>query len=178
MEMLSTTEISRQLLIHFFLGINSIFPNLLVLSGINDAEFEKIWLEEKQTFSTSLKDYFENHEEVVYNAKTSPKSLFDFFNKNKSAIVIFNSDTAVKILKSTGCIGIIKGAVCSSPDSGNKWLVGYEGQKEFTFKGKVIMNLSDHAINWKLSKYEYLKRDGLIVYDLKKFSDILMAEDL
>jgi hypothetical protein len=167
--MLLPTEVLRQKINSFFLGFGTFSQSLIIASGLEERDFRSIWKEEKENFIRKAPDYLKNYNEVEYNSKISPKSIYDFLYKNNSATIFFNSDDAIKILKSTSCIKLIEGAVCSSPDSGSKWSVSYENYKSFRFNGYIIMHIKIRRIKWNLSKYHYLLRD-VVITDLDEFA--------
>ena len=161
--MLSPTEVLSRKINSFFLGFRTFSQSLIIASDLDERDFRPIWKDEKENFIGEYPDYLNNYNEVEYNSKISSKSIYDFLYKNNSTIIFFNPDDAIKILKSTSCIKLIEGAVCSSLDSGSKWPVSYENQSSFTFNGYIIMHIKTGSINWNLSKYHYLLRDSIVI---------------
>jgi len=167
--MLSTTDVLRQKINSFFIGFRTFSQSLIIASDLEERDFRSIWKEEKENFVREHPNRLKNYNEVEYNSKISPKSIYDFLYKNNSTTIFFNADDAIKILKSTPCIKLIEGAVCSSPDSGSKWSVSYENHKSFRFNGYIIMPIKVGSIKWNLSKYHYLIRD-VVITNLDEFT--------
>ncbi len=96
---------------------------------------------------------------VQTGEKYSPQSLYDlFFNFNRKTIII-DTDTN---LKKQALIDILEGAVCSSPDSGEKWPIRLDGRKTFRFFGSVIFLTNiDKGKFFRTKKFSYLRRDML-----------------
>lgn len=92
-----------------------------------------------------------------YGAYFDKKGLYDIFQKFNGKTIIFDNET---ILKKQSLINILEGAICSSPDSGTKWPIRLDGQKEFKFSGSVIILTNQEKEKFcKTKKYEYLTRD-------------------
>src|SRR6202021_3981374 len=121
--MLSPNEILRQKIKSFFLGAGTFSYSLIIASELEEKEFRFIWNEEKKHFIKKNPDHLKDYNEVEYDSKISPKSIYEFLHKNNSSTIFFTSEDAMKMLKSNACIKLIEGAVCSSPDSGSKWLI-------------------------------------------------------
>lgn len=87
----------------------------------------------------------------------SPYSLYSFLSEHRNDLVILEADI---FQLSKAYIGIIEGAIGSSPDSGNLWTVQYLNYPEFTFKGKLILctELSKAEIK-RRKRFEFLARD-------------------
>jgi len=168
--MLSTTEALRQNIYSFLLGFRTFSQSLIIASDLEEEEFRFIWNDEKENFIKENPSFFNNYIEVEYDSKISSKSIYRFLHKNNTSTIFFNSDDAIKILKSSACIKLIEGAVCSSPDSGSKWSVSYENHKSFMFKRYIIMHIKTDSIKWDLSKYHYLLRDGIVITNLNEFT--------
>lgn len=171
--MLSPNEALRQKIKSFFSGLGAFSRSLIIASDLEEKDFKLIWDEEKENFIRKKPDFLNDYIEVVeYNSKITPKSIYEFLYKNNPSVIFFKPDDAIKILKSTSCIKLIEGAVCSSPDSGSKWPVYYDNHGEFIFNGYIIMHMKTGSIKWNLHKYHYLLRD-VVIKDLNEYTDQL-----
>ncbi len=172
--MLSPNEALKQKIKAFFSGLGFFSHSLIIGSDLEEKDFKLIWDEEKENFIRKKPGFLNYYIEVEYNSKITPKSIYEFLYKNNPSVIFFKPDDAIKILKSTSCIKLIEGAVCSSPDSGSKWSVEYENLDEFTFYGYLIMPIKTESIKWNLSKYHCLLRD-VVIPDLDKYA-LLIGE--
>lgn len=93
----------------------------------------------------------------IEDLKFTPKTLFNLFKSHNNKISILDADT---LLAKQSLVDILQGAICSSPDSGSKWSVSLNGEKNFMFRGTVILltTLSREKFA-KTKKYHYLNRD-------------------
>lgn len=85
------------------------------------------------------------------------KRLYNLFKEFNDKYIIIDNDS---ILTKQTRLNIIEGAVCSSPNSGSKWPIRLDGEKDFIFRGNVIIltNLTRETFN-KSKKFNYLNRD-------------------
>lgn len=87
----------------------------------------------------------------------TPKKLFDFLKEHQKETVVIRADI---FSKRKNYLDIVQGAVCSSPDSSGLWTVYYLNEKEFVFKGKIILCTSKTKQEIKSEKkFEYFSRD-------------------
>jgi len=171
--MLSPIEALSEKLKYFFQGLDSYSQSLIVVSDLNDCDFDKIYNQVKSNYILEAPSFLEIYQETKFNSTVSAKAFYNSLKQKISSVLIFDRTDSVKILKSSSCLKILEGAVCSSPDSGSKWSVNYLNNKPFIFKGHIIMNLKRDDINWKLSKYNYLIRDGIVITDLNEYARFL-----
>jgi len=167
--MLSPIDALRLKIKSFFRGLGVYSNSLIIGSDLEEKDFKLIWDQEKENFFNERPDRLKNYKEIVYDSKITPKAIFDFLYKNNQSIIFFSTNDAIKILKSTACIKIIEGAVCSSPDSGSKWSVYYDNHVEFIFYGYIVMHIKIDSIKLGLQKYHYLLRDNVII-NIGKFT--------
>ena len=66
----------------------------------------------------------------------SPLALYNFISAHRNELVIIDIDF-VHLPKNY--LDLLKGAVCSSPDSGALWSVTYLDKPSFEFKGRLIL---------------------------------------
>lgn len=171
--MLSQAHALHTALIHFLILRKVLKPSLIIASDLSDEEFNLIWQQSKSEFESNHPNSVAASNEVVYNTKTSAQSLFAFLHNNITSTILFNQEEATSLLKSSPTLNVLQGAVCSSPDSGQKWSVEYLNNKAFIFKGSIIMHVKTGSINWKLPKYHYLLRDNLVIKNLNEHSQKL-----
>ncbi len=128
-------------------------------------------MKKKNTLLKKNPDHLKDYNEVEYDSKISPKSIYEFLHiKITHPRFFLILRMQLKMLKSNACIKLIEGAVCSSPDSGSKWLINYENHKSFKFKGYIIMHIKTGSVKWALSKYHYLLRDGIVITNLNEYA--------
>lgn len=98
-----------------------------------------------------------DYDMVIIKHIDSPVHLYKIFYDHNSKFILFDTD---KIFSSKWYIEIVKGAICVSPDSVNKWTIDKNGQKSFTFKGRTMFltNLSESYF-MSDSRYDLLLRD-------------------
>ena len=98
---------------------------------------------------------------IVAPAFASPKDLYLFLKENSKAVILFEDELLSRRIE---YIRVLEGAVCSSPDSANPWMVNYEGEESFTFRGTVIMTsrLSKEELNSR-EQLMYILRDSKII---------------
>lgn len=65
-----------------------------------------------------------------------PKQLYTFIKQHQNELIIIKDDI---FTKRKNYLDIVQGAVCSSPDSMELWSVSYLNEKDFVFKGKIIL---------------------------------------
>jgi hypothetical protein len=83
--------------------------------------------------------------------------LYDTFQNFNGKTIIFDNETLLNIQP---LIDILEGTICSSPDSGSKWPIRLDGQKEFKFTCSVIILTNQERYKFsKKKKYDYLIRD-------------------
>ena len=99
-----------------------------------------------------------NYDFVVVDTLISPVSIYDIYQKHNNKILIFDTP---KLFSRKHYIDVAEGGFCSSPDSGSKWKVNYDGKKEFLFTGHVIIltSLNYEGIINGGEKFKYLIRD-------------------
>ena len=99
-----------------------------------------------------------NYDFVVVDILKSPVSIYDIYQKHNGKIIIFDTP---KLFSRKQYIDVAEGGFCSSPDSGSKWKVNYDGKKEFLFTGHVIIltSLSYQDIVNGGEKFKYIIRD-------------------
>ncbi len=98
---------------------------------------------------------------VMVDTLKPPAAIYDIYNKHNEKLVIFDTD---KLLQKS-YLDIAEGGFCSSPDSGAKWPVRFNGRKEFLFTGHVIImtSLSSEYLKKKKVKFKYILRDMQIL---------------
>lgn len=151
--------------------INSIFQlfdlsptkHLILNDDIDQNELLNICIEEKMNYAIESPI-------TVLDGDYSPKKFFKFLKENHQGVIYVTAHYSTKVLKSSVGLKILEGAVCSTPDE-NLWSVSYTGEKPFKFYGSLIMLVSPGSVNWNSTRYSYLKRDGLVIEDLKANTD-------
>ena len=73
---------------------------------------------------------------VWLNEIESPKMLYEFLKSNNDKLIIINCEVLSKIKL---YLDILGGAICSSPDSSELWPVRYKNEREFIFRGRILI---------------------------------------
>jgi hypothetical protein len=94
---------------------------------------------------------------VILEHIESPKKLFNFLKEHQKELVVIKDDI---FSKRKNYLDIVQGAVCSSPDSMHLWRVYYLQEKDFAFRGKIILCTNKTKQEIKSNKkFEYFYRD-------------------
>lgn len=143
--------------------LNKIIRNHLLIfdievNGKRNFFIETINKTNWKKYNEEIHDYDDDFDYVYfYGAYFDKKGLYNVFQNFNNKIIIFDNET---VLQKQSLIDILEGAICSSPDSGDKWSIRLDGHKEFKFTGSVIiLTNQDKEKFFKTKKYEYLIRD-------------------
>jgi hypothetical protein len=104
--------------------LNRLTPH--IITEINDPNI--LYLFHK--LLPSLKPY------VILEKIETPKGLFSFIKEHQHELIVLKDDI---FSKRKNYIDIVQGAVCSIPDSSALWSVCYLNEKNFIFRGKLIL---------------------------------------
>ena len=143
-----------------------IVTNLLIIFDINkdhrkDIFYEFISNNNWRVFQPNIHEVGDNQYDYLVLNNPRIRTL-DFHDTLKSHIkkkLILDNDA---FLDKGRLLGLLEGAICSNPDSSDKWPVRLYGKEEFYFWGEVII-LTTHAqsdLKGK-RKYFYIWRDCL-----------------
>lgn len=99
---------------------------------------------------------------IIVQACQSPNVLYSILEEHNEKLIIFDNEI---LDHSKPYINILMGAVCNSPDSGDKWTVDYLDKKSFKFKGHIIIlaSYSGDELYKKKEKLNYVLRDMTII---------------
>jgi hypothetical protein len=142
---------------------NEFMKNHLLIFDIENNDRRNILLQiitkaNWKRYDNDLHDFDDEFDYVYfYGSYFDKKGLYDTFQNFNGKTIIFDNET---LLNKQPLIDILEGAICSSPDSGSKWPIRLDGQKEFKFTGSVILLTNQERDKFsKKKKYEYLTRD-------------------
>lgn len=97
---------------------------------------------------------------IIVDHVKSATQLYEILKNNFQGNIVFDATG----IFTPACIKLLMGAVCSSPDSGNKWLVSSENKPTFRFSGHIIiLTTLSKAEMEKKDKFSYLLRDMRVV---------------
>ena len=96
---------------------------------------------------------------VIVNHIKNPLHLYDTLYNHNHKFILFDTD---KIFSRINYTYLLEGAICASPDSGNKWTIYQDGKKPFQFFGRTmtISNISIDEFKAK-PRFKYLLRDTI-----------------
>ena len=107
-------------------------------------------------------DYF--YADHIPNAK----ALYELLEKHDGKKIIIDAAASPSILTMKGGLELLESAICSSPETGDRWRVGHgynvPGKLPFTFNGKIalLVNQSKEELS-NNKRFDFLLRDCVVV---------------
>ena len=138
---------------------NEFMKNHLLIFDIENNDRRKILHQTitKENWKKYKKDLHDFDYIYFYGSYFDKRGLYDTFQNFNGKTIIFDNETLLNIQP---LIDILEGTICSSPDSGSKWPIRLDGQKEFKFTCSVIILTNQERYKFsKKKKYDYLIRD-------------------
>jgi hypothetical protein len=107
-------------------------------------------------------DYF--YTDHIPNAK----ALYEILEKHDGHKIIIDAAASPSILTMKGGLELLESAICSSPETGDRWRVGHghnvPGKVPFTFNGKIALLVNQSKEELRNNKrFDYLLRDCVVV---------------
>lgn len=110
----------------------------------------------------------EDYDYVFIDRVGNAEELYNLLHRHSGKKIVIDAATSPDILDKYGIIELLEGALCASPDNGEKWKVGLGcdaiDKSPFVFKGKLalLVNASKADLE-KDERFEYLLRDTVVV---------------